>query len=51
MLGHSSVNVTVDIYGHLMEKSYERVSSAIGRQNEDMPDAIGETVHLVQHTK
>ena len=37
-LGHSSINVTMDIYGHLMESVNQKAASLLGRTvlgNED----------------
>lgn len=40
VLGHSSISVTADIYGHLVDTSHDRIRFAFAASSAAMPDAV-----------
>lgn len=47
VLGHSSISVTADIYGHLVESSHDRIRSAFAASAAAMPDAVEQPIAAV----
>jgi len=47
VLGHSSISVTADIYGHLVESSHDRIRLAFAASSAAMPDAVESPITAV----
>ena len=47
VLGHSSISVTADIYGHLVESSHDRIRCAFAASSAAMPDAVEQPIAAV----
>ena len=47
VLGHSSISVTADIYGHLVDSSHDRIRLAFAASSAAMPDAVERPVKAV----
>jgi len=46
-LGRSSISVTADIYGHLVDSSHDRIRLAFAASSAAMPDAVEQPVAAV----
>lgn len=46
--GHSSISVTADIYGHLVDSSHDRIRFAFAASSAAMPDAVAQPVAAVK---
>ena len=47
VLGHSSISVTADIYGHLVDSSHDRIRLAFAASSAAMPDAVESPITAV----
>lgn len=47
VLGHSSISVTADIYGHLVDSSHDRIRFAFAASSAAMPDAVERPIAAV----
>ena len=47
VLGHSSISVTADIYGHLVDSSHDRIRLAFAASSAAMPDAVDQPIAAV----
>ena len=47
VLGHSSIAVTADIYGHLVDSSHDRIRLAFAASSAAMPDAVEQPITAV----
>jgi integrase len=47
VLGHSSISVTADIYGHLVDSSHDRIRLAFAASSAAMPDAVESSISAV----
>jgi integrase len=48
VLGHSSISVTADIYGHLVDSSHDRIRFAFAANSAAMPDAVEQPLAAVK---
>ena len=47
VLGHGSIAVTADIYGHLVDSSHDRIRLAFAANSAAMPDAVDQPIAAV----
>jgi len=47
VLGHSSISVTADIYGHLVDSSHDRIRLAFAASSAVMPNAVEQPIAAV----
>ena len=47
VLGHSSISVTADIYGHLVASSHDRIRLAFAASAAAMPNAVEQPIAAV----
>lgn len=47
VLGHSSIAVTADIYGHLVDSSHDRIRLAFAASSAAMPEAVVQPIAAV----
>lgn len=47
VLGHSSIAVTADIYGHLVDSSHDRIRLAFAASSAAMPNAVEQPIAAV----